>query len=117
MKSLLLLICIWTITIIGCQDKSSIIKSDNIKIIELKFYTGNKVFSENISDRQKVQSIVTELNTAKRELSVFKAQYILRIIYSNREEQLIICNGSRIKVNGLTYKLNMPIEKIISRPL
>lgn len=112
MKRAIIVICILTVSVLGCQN-SVIIDNNNIKVIKLTLSSNHKISSEDISDSNSIQRIVTELNKAKRELAVFKAICTLKIVYADGKEQLVLCNNNRIKVNGLTYTLNKPIIKIM----
>jgi hypothetical protein len=112
MKHAIIVICILSISVLGCNN-SVIIDNNNINVIKFTHSSDNKISSEDISDRNSIQRIVTELNNAKRELAVFKAICTLKIVYVNGKEQLVLCNGNRIKVNGLTYTLNNSITKIM----
>jgi len=112
MKYLITIICILTIHALGCHDDLTI-NSNNIKAIKFILSTDNKVISKSISDSNRIQQIIAELNSAQRELAIFKAIYRLEIVYTDGKEQFVLCNGNRIKVNGLTYILNKSITQII----
>lgn len=112
MKHAIIVICILTVSVFGCNN-SVIIDNNNIKEIKFTLSRGGKISYEDISDSNRIQRIVTELNKAKRELAVFLSPCTLKIVYANGKEQLVLGNGNRIKVNGLTYILNNSITKIM----
>jgi len=111
MKHKLIVFCILTVNLLGCQSKA-IIKDKDVQTIELKCIIDNKPISNLISDQDTIRQIISKLNHAKREPSVFKAVFILRIVYRNAEDQLILCNGSHMKIDGITYKLTQQINEI-----
>jgi hypothetical protein len=115
MKLILIALCILTTQIIGCQDSLHFDnKNEEVKRIEVLFHKDGRRFSKEILNRDSIQRIMIELEKAKRELAVFKGVITLIIIYHNKDRQLVLCNGSRIKVNGLTYKLNRPLSEVCS---
>lgn len=101
------------IQLIGCQTKPTIIRNNNIKTIEIRFFEANRPYLKKIHDENSLKEIIAELNKAKIDPAVFIAQYKLTVIYNDGTEQLIICNGNRIKINGVTYKLKRSINEIL----
>ncbi|WP_295795088.1 hypothetical protein [Mucilaginibacter sp.] len=96
----------------GCVRQSKVIPSDNIKTVEIQ--TFNHVSSFKIvSDQNEIGKMMRELNKGELDPAVFKTTYLLKITYTDKDERLVVCNGHRIKVNGLTYKLNKSMDEIV----
>jgi hypothetical protein len=115
MKKIAILISLY-FQALGCQHGESMVPADNIKAIEIDFYKNSYVNGKNtdstISNPVKINYIINQLNKAELEPAVFKATYKLRIVYDNGNNMLILCNGNRIKLNGLTFKTPTPIIKL-----
>lgn len=115
MKNILTIFYSLAIILTGCRDKTVVvIDNDGIKMIQIEVHKDDRIFSIDISDQSKVQKLVAELNRAIREPAIFQVRYRLKIIYFNGSKQNIICNGNRIKVNGLSYKLEKSTNEILS---
>ena len=115
MKPALTFIGCFVLMLLSCYNKSHLINSDHIKIIQIVNYlTNNKTTMKTIYDNRKIGNIIGELNQAVKEPSYFKEQYELKVIYEDGVAKLVIGNGDRIKINGLTYKLNRQIGDIIN---
>jgi len=101
--------------LLGCKPGSKLIEDRNIKHIRVAIHSdGNRDQVRDINIPESITKIVNGLNNCYREPMVFKAQYTLTIVYNDGSEKLVICNGSSIKVNGLTYKINRPITELIN---
>jgi len=66
-----------------------------------------------INNKDNILFIINNLNSARKELAKFRPTYRLEINYINNKKIIVLCNAQRINIEGITYKLNSDIEKII----
>ena len=100
---------------LSCKSSVQLLKKDNVELISVEHIAAdNKRQIDQIFSPKKVDNIINELNDCYQEPLVFKAQYILTILYKSGDRKLVICNGNSIKVDGLTYKINEPVSDIIN---
>jgi len=60
-----------------------------------------------------VNQIVRKVNECETELIYFHPTHRLKIAYEDGREKMILCSGSAIKYDGLTYRLKESINEII----
>ena len=105
---------IFIITMIGCEGKSKLFESENIKSITITHHiVSNNKFIIEIHSVDEINKIVDLLNYSRKEPRIFKANYEIKILYNKGLSKLILGNGNMIKVDGLTYKLNQNLNDLI----
>ena len=104
------------LSLLSCNS-SKIINTENIDkltviVDSLKIAGETKEFY--ITDRDSISRIVNKLNRAKKEFAKFRPTYRIEINYLDSQKVTILCNAKRITIEGITYKLNEDIKKIIN---
>jgi hypothetical protein len=100
----------------ACSSKSPVIKSTAIKSIVITINDNqhnNASNSKEISNQDSVHSIMEKLNRSEQEPIIFYATHLLKINYSDGQAKTVLCNGSAMKYDGVTYRLKETIGKIV----
>lgn len=90
-------------------SSSELINSSNVKNISIS-KNSNKTIVYNLSDKAKINSFIKKINSAKREIRKFYAEYTVEIVYENGSKDLILVKSKYIKLNGLTYCLSEDLQ-------
>ena len=112
MKYIAATFCILLACFTGCQNGYDIIATQ-IKFIRYRSVKDGTNITRDIYDPKIIKQVVREINNAEKDPAVFMSRYTLSIKYLNQNEQLVICNADRIKINGLTYKTAQSIDHIL----
>jgi hypothetical protein len=99
----------------SCSDNHNLINSNNIKsiVITLDSEQRNIALSKiEITNRDSLMRIIAKLNECDKEPIKFYPTQWLKLTYDDGQEKTIVCNGSSMKYNGLTYKLKETIRDI-----
>jgi hypothetical protein len=115
MKKILLLLYA-TCFFCCCNPGKNLIDNNNINFLRINFSdlkTNGILKTCDITDKKKIEKIVNALNDCTHELWLFKPQCNVIIFYNNRLQKNIYCSVNHIRINGLTYKINSPIDEIL----
>lgn len=111
-----LFIVLMVMTLFACNSKE-LINLDGIRnvvvIINPLEENGEKAKEILIEDKSRIQNIAKHLNRAHREFAIFRSTYRIEVNYANNRKTIILCNGQRINIEGITYKLDSDIEEIV----
>jgi|GEM_PF-2629975 len=113
MRSRIGLFCGLLFVTMGCRNKGTLVKEDNIDTIKIANSLFDTVAVKSITDPEKILYIAHALNNADVEPRYFKPSLILTLIYSDKHKTTIMCMDKYIKVNGLSYVINKPIKDLI----
>jgi hypothetical protein len=68
-----------------------------------------------ITDERVLARLVDQINCSNEDPAVFYAVYSVRLEYAKNKEILILVNGNRLKINGLTFVNSQNIEAMLDR--
>ena len=83
--------------------------------------TGVKeIYVENLKDHQiykittkgNIDKIVYKINSSKKEFCVFIPNTKMALIYENKKKKVILINGNKFKINGISYVSNYDLQNI-----
>ena len=112
MKRAIEFLCVILFLSTGCGTKSSLVNEHNIDTIKIAASRGD---TENVTDLKKIQEITHTLNNAEIEPAYFKAEITLTFVYHDKRKMLVMFNGRRLKINGVTYIINKTIDEIVNQ--
>jgi hypothetical protein len=101
---------------LGCTSGSVIIGADKVKSIVITLDSSGNHFHLSpiqISNRDSITEIIKKIDACEREPLYFFPTHWISIAYQDGREETILCNGSSLKYDGLTYKLKESIKDII----
>ncbi len=104
MKKLIFIIPI-VISIFSCTSRNLINGDEVTKFI---FYEKDKKIS--IENKDSICMIANELNRAKKDPAIFISEYKIIVCYKENANMTVLCNSNRIKINGVTYKMNKSLK-------
>ena len=102
--------------LLGCGRNNHIINVDAANIDTIKVYQiGNKGTKPvmKITDKAQIKRIVTAVNGSDEQLIKFEGNYNFHFTTGDKDTISVIVFGRFIKANGLGYKANEDIEKLM----
>jgi hypothetical protein len=101
---------------IQCTNKSRIISSNKVKsiVITLDTTTEHLVLAKiEIRNKDSLKQIIEKINECESEPIKFYPTHRLKVTYEDGQEKMILCSGSSLKFDGLTYRLKDSIRDIV----
>ncbi|BEG98040.1 hypothetical protein [Bacteroides sedimenti] len=112
-KVLIIVVCF---LLMSCKA-DNLIRNNNIaKLVLVELLDQNKEKQHAVNNRDSINSLVKTINSADKDPAVFITKYKIIIYYNDNVNDTVLCNSKRIKVDGITYKLDKNLKEIISAP-
>ena len=104
-----LLYVILFLSIIEC--KAQIIESKEIKNIIIENINTTQRIT--ITDNSQITQLLKIINSSSREFYIFIPNYRITISYVNNKKKVVLLKGMMLKIDGISYKANKKLSKII----
>lgn len=101
---------------IQCANKNGIISRNKVKSIVITLDSTNEHLTLppiEIRNEDSLIQIIKKINECESEPIKFYPTHRLKITYADGQEKMILCSGSALKYEGLTYRLNESIKDIV----
>jgi hypothetical protein len=101
---------------IQCTNKYGIISSNKVKSIVITLDSTDEHLIlplVEIRNEDSLNQIIRKINECESEPIKFYPTHRLKITYEDGREELILCSGSSLKYDGLTYRLKESIRDIV----
>ena len=83
---------------------------ESIVIEERK--TGSRI---KIIDQSQISHLLKVINSSRKEFGIFKGNYIITILYRNKEIKTILIEDDMLKIDGITYRMSKKNTLIIDK--
>ena len=82
----------------GCQKH---IVEANVREVYIEKLETNQIYK--ITCKEEINKIIYNINSSKREFCVFIPNVKVVLIYRNNKKKIILINGNKLKIEGVTY--------------
>lgn len=106
-----ILCLIFLLSLEGCSVLS--LKENSIESIVIEERkTGSRI---KIIDQSQISQLLKVINSSRKEFGIFKGNYIITILYRNKEIKTILIEGDMLKIDGITYRMSKKNTLIIEK--
>lgn len=106
MKNLYL---IFLLLLIGCNT----LHINNSPIESIIIEEINTGLRKTITDQKQISRLLKCINSSSREFFIFKPNYLVTIIYKDKENKQVLIKNEALKIDDVTYKSSKQISFII----
>ena|SRR3979490_2087687 len=92
---------------IQCTNKNGMISSNKVKSIVITFdsaYEHRILPSIEIRNEDSLNQVIRKINECETEPIIFYPTHRVKISYEDGREKMVLCSGSALKYDGLTYR-------------
>jgi|ERR1700733_4196647 len=115
MKKTLALLPI-VLLMLSCAHQHNLIAGDNIRSMVITLDSSQHIAASNpieITNEDSLHQIIRKLNACDQEPIIFYPTHWIKINYGDGKARTVVCNGSSMNYEGLTYRLKESIQNII----
>lgn len=83
--------------------KNSVVET-GVKEIYVENLKNNQIYK--ITTKGDIDKIVYKINSGKKEFAIFIPNAKMILVYANKKKKTILINGSKFKIDGVSYVSN-----------